>query len=393
MERRRFVAGALGAAAGGVLAGAAGQAWAGPRTPAHGPAPTARAASALAGWSAVPAPGSVPGAQLYKVAALGPRHAWAVGEEALTTGAPGRPLAMRWDGSRWSRTDVSSLTFSGRLNSVACDGPASAWAVGPPDTPPGRLLRWNGTAWRPVGYPGGDNAVLWAVAAGSGGQVWITGRHAGAARLLHWNGTRFRWLDPLPVPSPEAATLSSVLVRSQGDVWVTGSRSTESAWLGIVARWDGAWTVFPDAGGIRSGISGVLPLADDDVWAVGAGFGIGGPPGKPPGSILVHWDGTAWTSAPKDIGPGVLTSITADEQGRPAWISAWDFWDQKRTAYLRWDGTTWQVVRGPESTAAPSPYLSDLTRVPGTATYLSVGRTGATAYPPSEAYGETTTDA
>ncbi|GAA2096946.1 hypothetical protein GCM10009801_66940 [Streptomyces albiaxialis] len=387
MERRRFVAGAFGAASGLVVAGGAGQAWA-------RPGPTAPRAGALAEWSAVPSPGSEPGAHLRGVAALGPRAAWAVGEEARpAAGQRGRPLAMRWDGSAWAKADTSGLKFTGGLLSVAATAPDAVWAVGSAENGSGRLVRWNGTAWRPVDHPGSGSpdTVLWAVAAGSGREVWVTGRQAGAVRLLHWNGKRWKWLAPLPVDQPDAASLGSVTVGPGGVVWACGSQATGSGvWGGLVARWDGAWTVLPSVGGIRSGISDVLAVADDDVWGVGAAFGVGGPPGKPPGSVLAHWDGTAWTYVDDGIGPGALLGITADDAGRPAWICGWEFWDQKRSAYLRWDGTNWQLVRGPAGDAAPTPYMYDVTRVPGTSAYLSVGRTGASENPPSTAYSEMT---
>ncbi|NGO67181.1 hypothetical protein [Streptomyces boncukensis] len=381
MERRRFVATALGAASAGLVAGAASAAPAQART---------QGVRARAEWRPVPAPGADPGAQLLQTVALDASLAWAVGEESRgSADERGRPLAMRWNGARWTRSELSDAAFTGGLRSVAATSPGDVWAVGSAESGPGRILRFNGTRWRAVDYPHTPDTRLWAVAAGPDRQVWVTGLHEGAARLLNWNGVRWRWLDPLPVDRPEYADLTSVTVREQGDVWVSGSQTVEAAWVGLVARWDGRWAVLPGTGGIRSGISGVLPLAKNDVWAVGAAFGVGGPPGKPPGAVLVHWDGTEWTSAPKDIGPGALTGIAGDGQGRPGWICGWEFWDQSRTAYLRWDGGAWKLVRGPADEAVPNPYLSGVTRVPGGG-YLSVGRTHHGTGPSVAPYSETT---
>ncbi|MFG3258878.1 hypothetical protein [Streptomyces sp. NPDC048172] len=376
------------------LAGGAGQAWARTASPA---ASRAGERAALAEWGPVPSPGSEAGAHLRKVAALGPKAAWAVGEEARpAAGQRGRPLAMRWDGAAWAKSDTSTLKFSGGLLSVAAAAPDAVWAVGSAADGSGRLVRWNGTTWRPVDFPGSGSAdtQLWAVATGPGREVWVTGRQAGAVRLLHWNGKRWKWLAPLPVAEPTAASLVSVTVGPGGAVWASGSQNTgEGTWGGLVARWDGAWTVLPAVGSIRSGISEVLPVADDDVWAVGAAYGVGGPPGKPPGAVLARWDGAAWTYVEDHIGPGALLGITADDAGQPAWICGWEFWDQKRSAYLQWDGSAWQLVRGPAGDAAPTPYMYSVARVPGTSSYLSVGRTGASENPPSTAYSELTTGA
>ena len=84
---------------------------------------------------------------------------------------------------------------------------------------------------------------------------------------------------------------------------------------------------------------------------------------------------------------GSLTGIAGDAQGRAAWISGWNFQDQSRSTYLHRDGETWTIVRGPAD-AAPAPYVNDVTSIPGTTGFWSVGMTRPAPYPPTEAYAE-----
>jgi hypothetical protein len=337
------------------------------------------------GWQAVPAPGSTPAAQLRRVAAAGSELAWAVGEEGRAGPSQGRALAMLWNGGAWTKTDLSHLNHT-RLSDVAGVCSSAAWSVGQPVGNGSPLLGWDGTTWREASFPGkGEPDVrLNAVAVGHDRQVWICGTRGGAARLLHRDGQRWQWLDPLPIAS---ASLYRVVLRSPGEVWVSGDQSNGGGWSGLVARWDGAWTVLPPIAGLRLGIADLHAAGPDDVWAVGTEAGIGGPPGRPGNPALSHWDGTAWTRVEAGFTVGSLSAIAADAQGRAAWISGWNYQDQSRSTYLRRDGGTWSVVRGPAG-AAPAPYLNDVTSIPGTAGFWSVGMTSPTPAPPTESYTE-----
>ncbi|MFI0982312.1 hypothetical protein ACH4SP_35555 [Streptomyces sp. NPDC021093] len=331
-------------------------------------------------------PGSTPAAQLRRIAAVGPQLAWAVGEEARAGSSQGRALAMLWNGSAWSRTDLSHLSYAGRLNDVAGVSADAAWSVGLPAADASPLLRWDGTTWREAEFPGSGepDVLLHSVAVGADRRAWIGGSRGGSARLLCRDGQQWRWLDPLPVAG---ADLYRVVLGAQGEVWVGGDRTAGSGWAGLVARWDGAWTVLPPIPGPRLSISGLHAAGPDDVWAVGTDAGVGGPPGRPGSPVLSHFDGTAWTRVEPGFGAGSLTGVAADAQGRAAWISGWDYRDQTRSTYLRRDGDAWTLVRGPLG-PAPAPYLSDVTSVPGTAGFWSAGMTSPTPFPPTEAYTE-----
>ncbi|MEV0124045.1 hypothetical protein AB0I16_21375 [Streptomyces sp. NPDC050703] len=366
MRRRAFVRGitAVGAAAALPLplAGAA----------AARPAATARRA---ASWREVPAPAGQPAAHLTALAAAGPGLAWAVGEQGRYGGTLGTPMALSWNGTAWSATDLSHLTYTGGLRSVAVDpSGTTALTLGTDTAGHDQLLAWDGATWRERAFPGRGAAgtKLTAVAAGPDGGFWVAGRHDGRAGLLRGSGGTWRWCGPLP--DEAAPTPYGVRVTRGGEVWVFGD---------VIARWDGAWTVVPRNVGIRASVSGLLPVAHDDIWLTGFSYGVGGPPGKPPSVVLQHYDGTEWSSVTSPFTVGLLSGITADAAGRPDRISGWDFWDQKRAHYLRWDGTAWVGERGPES---PSAYLPEaITAIPGTdGGHWSAGTTSFSPYPPAQ---------
>ncbi|UNO38887.1 hypothetical protein [Streptomyces sp. MST-110588] len=384
MRRRDFVGGLAGTAAGlGLTATAVGPATAasmttpGHRTAGTGTAAHRTATRRAAAWQTVPAPAARPGARLYGVAAPRPEVAWAVGVEGLgDTTQPQRPVALHWDGTAWSRTDLAHLTYSGPLYAVAAAGPRTAWAVGTGDSDQSHLLTWDGTTWQETRFPGSGTAgtVLNDVTATRDGCAWAAGRHGDRAGLLHWNGRAWRWCPPLPQGTP---TPARVHVTPSGEVWVCGD---------VIARWDGAWTVIARGTGLRSTLTGILPVTHDDIWLTGYSYGVGGPPGKPPSIILQHWDGTAWSTVKAPFSIGLLSSIVGDERGRPDRITGWDFWDQSRAHYLRWDGTAWVSERGPE--LPPAVLMTELTPIPGTSGYWSVGTTSFYPNPPAQLHIE-----
>ncbi|WP_409472332.1 hypothetical protein [Streptomyces sp. HC307] len=326
-------------------------------------------------WQAVTAPDCTPAAQLIDVAAAGPDLAWAVGEEGRNGSTRGTPLALAWDGGTWTRVGLAHLGFGGSLHSVAGTCARSAWAVGTDASGAAHLLAWDGRTWQEADFPGRGQAgtVLTGVAVDPDGQAWCSGRNSDGSVLLR--GGRGGWWWVAAPPSGAAATPSGVRVTPDGNVWVYGT--------GIVARWNGtAWTELPAYQGIRATVTGLLPVADDDIWLTGYDYGVGGPPGKPPGVTLLHGDGSTWRSVTAPFTVGMLTGIVGDERGLPDRVSGWDFWDQNRAHHLRWDGAAWVSERGAASSAPV--VINSLVSVPGAGGYWGVGTTSSSPYPPAQ---------
>jgi len=95
-------------------------------------APFARSAkgaptSVPGGWRIVSSP-ALPGGELIGVSALGPGEAWAVGSQE--TNGVFAPLALHWNGSRWSSVPISGPTDFNQLRAVSSVSASDAWAVG-----------------------------------------------------------------------------------------------------------------------------------------------------------------------------------------------------------------------------------------------------------------------
>ncbi|MDG4857841.1 hypothetical protein P8605_06670 [Streptomyces sp. T-3] len=355
MHRRRFISGLAGTAAGaGVLS-------------------TVPAAAAEAeGWQQVPAPDGREAAFLHSVAAAGPRRAWAVGVEGvdLYNSVTGTPLAYAWNGTAWSRTDTSHITYNGYLTEVACNESGDAWAIGlDRDTGIWHLYAWDGDTWQPAPFPGQGalDTSLSGILVTPDGDAWAVGTYQNHARTMHWNGRRWRWIRPLP--SGNNNTAIGLHRAPCGDIWIYGG--------GVCARWDGSWHETPMES-YPNYVTGLLPVAEDDIWLCGYNWHLS----RPPAAQLRHYDGTTWQYVEAPFIGGELTGMTGDKRDRPDRIVGWEYPNWNQAHYLKWEGGTWVSERGPLS---QTPVLmQSLTRIPGTRDYWAVGGTTFFPRPPGQ---------
>jgi hypothetical protein len=368
----------VGAGAGLGLASASnGPAGATPGSTTPGSTLPIRATTGPHDWQTVTAPVCAPAAQLLGVAAAGPDLAWAVGEEGRNGTTRGAPLALVWDGTTWTRLDLTHLGWSGGYLRSVAGSPGAAWAVGTDRTGVARLLRWDGVTWQESDFEGrmASGTTLTGVALDARDRVWLSGRNSDGCVLLRGDGTDDGWDWLTPPPTPPTSAPTGLRLAPDGGVWIYDAA--------LVARWDGeTWTELPTPAGLRPYVTGLLPVAADDVWLTGYDYGIGGPPGKPPSVTLRHWDGSAWSYATTPFTVGMLTAIVADGQGGPDRIAGWDFWDQTRAHHLRWSDGSWVSERGPVSTTPV--LISALAAVPGAGGYWAVGTDSSSPYPPAQ---------
>jgi hypothetical protein len=333
---------------------------------------------------------SYPG-QLLGVSAVSPSFAWAVGYRRTAAGL--RTLALRWDGTGWAAVATPN-PGDGRqsmLDAVTTLSPTDAWAVGSYSIGSGfktLALHWNGTRWTQVPSPSpevADGSFLLGVSAVSGTDVWAAGWYFGTGGensntlLLHWNGARWS-----VVRSPNPAhlgfnTLTSVSARSGTDAWAAGSSdfgtillhwngsrwsrvaspgrggtdvlngvdtvSARDAWAvgataasDLILRWNGVrWARVPaPAPGSGPVLSGVSAASAASAWAVGTYLPS---PGGKPATLILHWNGTAWTrqASPRGAGGSTLLGVSAPSPAR-----AWAVGSTgTATLILRWNGTAW----------------------------------------------------
>ncbi len=179
------------------------------------------------------------------------------------------------------------------IQAISATGPKDAWAIGT-DKTGGLLLRWDGSAWRPVHYPDQRNYLPSQIFALSPTDVWLFGYDSTQpAEIMHWhNGF---WDTPMSLP----VNAQDVAVLSDSNIWVVGgtlpgcsSVSADSQGCTITSHWNGStWTSYP----LRA-VEGVTfgGISGSDVWAVGDSFVrlIRDSPSFVP--HVFRWTGSAW---------------------------------------------------------------------------------------------------
>ena len=222
-------------------------------------------------------------------------NVWAVGE---TYGHYlSNALVLRRVGGRWYVVPTETPAYSG-LYGIAITGGGAVWADGTtwnPGKDHGFVLRWNGTAWKPVATPSlGANAALYGLAAGPDGALWAVGIDnnsnftAYTATSMLWNGKTWR---KVPIgPLPHDSDLENVTFVPGGTAWAVGNAGPSTVSL----RWTGrAWIRIANpeqTGATSSWLYQVAAISPDYAWGVGYTF-IGGLEE----TLILHWNGKTWS--------------------------------------------------------------------------------------------------
>lgn len=172
------------------------------------------------------------------------------------------------------------------------------------------------------------------------------------ALLAYWNGSNWDRIDGGERVNPEIyqlrtgtgglyIELNAALAQAKDDIWAVGESTKGS----LVVHWDGqAWSMVPSANagssGYRTYIYDLAATAKDDLWAVGSSFDHHTP-------IILHSTGQAWESAFHYTTPA---TVTVELQGVTA-LDKDNIWTvgytDTRTLVMRPTGDDWQVVASP----------------------------------------------
>jgi hypothetical protein len=114
----------------------------------------------------------------------------------------------------------------------------------------------------------------------------------------------------------------------------------------IILHWNGtAWSSVPAPRQSASASYRLSAIAGDsatDIWAAGTKVASSGKASP----LILHWNGQAWSNAsPATPATGELSGISADT-ARDAWAVGQGAAD--RTLILRWNGSTWSRVPSPD---------------------------------------------
>jgi hypothetical protein len=246
-------------------------------------------------WTVVPSPNREYGIRLEDVVAIAHDDVWAVGWTG-NNNFDDENIVLHWDGTSWTIVPTPQPGNGiDRLMAIDATGPNDIWATGTFGDQQGSffssILHWNGTSWSLATHDCQTYWGLTGVTAVSSADVWAVGN----ATTCHFDGKR--WMEvPSPQPRPEyyevAYPLEDISAAAPDDIWAVGARITDNgwyiAWQSIAEHWDGSqWTLATFIPGTL--IRGVEAVASDDVWGVGT---------NAYGPLIVHYDGTDWSTAP-----------------------------------------------------------------------------------------------
>jgi hypothetical protein len=272
----------------------------------------------------VPSPIPNPYAYEYEVnavTAVSKNDVWAVGSFGYDS-VRQDPLIFHWDGTRWSIVPASNITASRPiiLNDVAAVSANDVWAVGsfgsiPENKKETLILHWNGEEWSQVPNPNpseNEESQLWSVAATAADNVWavgFTGDYPESEPLsMQWNGTRWNRVPAVSL-CRRINSLGNVSALAPNEIWASGSCTEE---LDPLAR--------------NSTIQG-------SVW---------------------HWAGLEWRNVPvPDTKQGETFAGIAATNSSDIWVTSSTEVRvqgkyQRISSLLRWNGTTWSKIAGPE---------------------------------------------
>lgn len=249
--------------------------------------------------------GSTNNNYLVGVAATSSSNAWAVG--SFSNGTASQTLIEHWNGAAWrvkTSPNPGGSANDNELGGVVATSSSNAWAVGSYSNGTARqtlIEHWNGTAWKHVSSPnpGGSGNDNWlsGVAVAASSNAWAVGSYwngsAYVSLIEHWNGTAWR-VKTSGNPSSSLNNLAQVAATSSSNAWAVGTYCNGTALQTLIEHWNGtAWRVQtssnPGGSADDNYLAAVAATSASNAWAVGQYNN-----GTTYGTLIEHWNGTAW---------------------------------------------------------------------------------------------------
>ena len=312
----------------------------------------------------------------------GPRDAWLAGDECADPAAcsagdtsNGTLVVRHWDGTAWRvvtppRAYINSSLDQG-VGAVAATSGASAWVLaarGAESVQYTDALHWTGRGWA---APVRLKAAIQAAVAPSATQLWAFGQsdvNGQPGYFAHLAGQTWTH-GSFPISGTAAAA------RSASDVWVGGDTANG---LGI-EHWNGRrWhaTALPNLG-LGSGsallfadLYGLVDVASNNVWA---DIGVLNATGtKPPGTILLHWNGRAWSRVKFPYVGNAIAPVAYDGHGGIWLITATGSGSNLTLWFDHYSGGRWTRAKVP-SRHGEQPSMENLSWIPGSRSLWATG--------------------
>jgi hypothetical protein len=226
---------------------------------------------------------------LNAVAAASPKSIWIAGGKRVR-GQQDAPAIWRWTGKRFVAQKLPKLVIgAASITAMSASSARDAWAIGPLYLAHGGpvALHWNGKKWSGVPVPVGQVGTLTSISASSSSNAWALSQFG---VLLHWNGKAWseRGKAPGEVGLDAVATSSPKLAYAVGSTLASNARFRTA-----ILRFNGKkWSRVALAKGIRYGALLSITMHGRSAWAVG--FDVTAGEFQLP--VLLHSTGGAWRS-------------------------------------------------------------------------------------------------
>lgn len=248
---------------------------------------------------------------------ISPTLAWAAGTVNIGEANPGQVIEL-WNGTAWSLYPGPTFASGDQPNlfAMASTSANDIWAVGNLLTFGGQEIlalfeHWNGKTWTATTLENGVPFLMGA-SADATNDAWAVGYNAAiidenATFAVHWNGTSWQAVDT-PNVGEGSNQFNGVLALAPDDVWAVGVSTPvpppqSAATLTLIEHFDGTkWSVVPSPNvGPNSvyqsnRLFGLTANSPIDIWAFGSFFASNGSGHQ--STLLLHWDGKTWTTAP-----------------------------------------------------------------------------------------------
>jgi hypothetical protein len=141
-----------------------------------------------------------------------------------------------------------------------------------------------------------------------------------------------------------AIELTGVAASSWRDAWAVGNRDLGDVQETLMLHWNGtAWSKVPTQqvpGSVETVLSKVAVVSPSDAWAVG--FSYDDALGQRP--VAEHWDGAAWSVIPTPDPPKGSFENVAAVASNDAWAVGF-FIGVSSPLAEHWDGSSWSIVK------------------------------------------------
>ena len=233
------------------------------------------------------------------------------------------------------------------FDAVVASGKNSAWALGGTDLSGGSgtvqrpvAMRWNGTKWSGYKLPSGLTSNIIAASAPAANDIWAVTWFGGY--VLHWNGKGWSVAKRLPWNGKGLAPeLTGVVAVSATNVWVFGGSGFTLGW----GTWHYNGQSWSQWHGNATDIFGGSAVSSSNIWA------IGGP--LEPATAIVNYTGT-WKLMTAKALSGLSFSSVRAFSAKNVWATATTQTKGSQSWLVHYNGAGWSRVKIPWAMTAGS---------------------------------------